>query len=111
MSHRIEQINELIRHELATLMLAEVEFPKGCLVTILRVEVSKDLRHAKVFVSVMPSYLIPKALEKLRREVGHLQYLLNQRLSLKPLPRIRFLIDATEKKAADIEALLDRIKE
>ena len=111
MSHRIEQINELLRHELSELLLTEVEFPQGCLVTIINVETSKDLRHAKAWVSVLPGYLLKKAMDKLNANAGHLQFLLNKKLSLKPLPRIKFAVDRTEEKAGEIEELLDRIKE
>lgn len=110
MSHRILQINELIRHELAPLFLTEFEFPKNCLVTIIRVETSKDLHYAKVWISVMPTTFIPKVLARLKANVGHLQFLLNKKLTMRPLPRLNFAIDNTEQKAADIEALLDQIK-
>ncbi|MFA6322537.1 MAG: 30S ribosome-binding factor RbfA [Candidatus Buchananbacteria bacterium] len=110
MPHRLEQVSELIRHEVANLLLTEIEFPKGCLVTITETEVSKDLRHAKISISIMPGYLTGKVLTKLKAEIGNLQFLLNQRLSMRPLPRIRFVIDKTEQKAAAIEELLDQIK-
>jgi len=111
MSHRIAQINELIRQELSILFLTEVEFPKGCLVTIMRVETSKDLHYAKVWLSIMPVYYTKKILDILKANVGHLQFLLNKKLTMKPLPRLYFAVDETEKKAAEIEELLDRIKE
>ena len=110
MSHRLEQVSELIRQEVAILLLTEVEFPKDCLVTIIKVTVSKDLRHAKVFISVMPTKYIGKALNNLKKNVGHLQYLLNKKLTMKPLPRLAFGIDQTEAQAADLDALLDQIK-
>jgi len=110
MSHRLEQINELIRHELNQLILIEIEFPKNCLATITEVETSKDLRHAKVWFSVIPNTYTKKVLDKLNGKIGHLQFLLNKKLSLKPLPRLHFSIDETEKKAQDIEAILDRIR-
>lgn len=110
MSERIPRINELIRQQLSTIIMTEMEFPKGCLVTILRVETSKDLRHARVFISVMPTYYIPKVLERLRKNTGHLEYELHKKLSMKPLPKLNFKIDETERKAGEIEALLDRIK-
>ncbi|MFA6410455.1 MAG: 30S ribosome-binding factor RbfA [Candidatus Buchananbacteria bacterium] len=110
MSHRIDQINELVRHELSQLLLTEMEFPSDCLVTIIKVETSKDLRHAKVWLSVMPTKYIKKVLEKLKANAGHLQFLLNKKLTMRPLPRLFFAIDDTEAKAADIEALLDRIR-
>lgn len=109
-SHRLVQVSELIRHEIGNLMLTEVEFPKGCLVTITRTEVTPDLRHAKIFISVMPGYMTSKVFSKLKANVGNLQHLLNQRLSMRPLPRIAFMLDKVEQEAAKIEELLDRIK-
>src|SRR3990167_5131644 len=111
MPHRLAQVNELIRQELSRLLLTEVEFPKNCLVTITRVETAKDLRYAKVWLSVMPVLYIKKVLARLNFQIGHLQFLLNKRLSMKPLPRLNFAIDDTEQKAEEIRALLDRIKE
>ena len=111
MSHRINQVNELIKQELNDLLVSELEFPKGCLVTITAVETSKDLRHAKIWVSVLPGYLLKKALDKLNSNAGHLQFLLNKKWSLKPLPRIKFEVDRTEAAASEIDELLDRIKE
>lgn len=111
MSHRINQVNELIKQELNDLLVSELEFPQGCLVTITAVETSKDLRHAKIWISVMPGYLLKKVIDKLNSNVGHLQFLLNKQLSLKPLPRIKFEVDKTEADATEIDKLLDRIKE
>jgi len=110
MSHRIEQINELIRHEVSQLMLTELELPEGCLLTITRVITSKDLRHAKLLISIMPDKFTGTVLEIIRKNIGLIQQELNQRLSMKPLPRLCFAMDATEKEAAKIEDLLDRIK-
>jgi len=111
MSHRILQVNELIRQELGKLLVSEVEFPKNCLATIVEVETSKDLRHAKVWLSIIPTVYTQKVLNKLNKMAGHLQFLLNKKLSMKPLPRLFFKIDETERKASEIEDLLDRIKE
>jgi len=111
MSHRLAQVNELIRQELNRLFLTEAEFPKNCLVTIAKVQVSKDLRHAKVALSVLPFTAKEKVQKELHRTIGHLQFLLNKKLSFYPLPRLRFVFDQTEQEAADIEELLDRLKE
>ena len=111
MSYRILQVNELIRQELGRLLLTEIEFPKNCLATITQVETSKDLKHAKIWLSVIPITYTKKVLEKLNKNIGHLQFLLNKKLTMKPLPRLSFMIDETEKKASEIERLLDRIKE
>ncbi|MAF13536.1 MAG: ribosome-binding factor A [Parcubacteria group bacterium] len=111
MSHRILQINELIRQELNNLILTEIELPKNSLATIIKVETSKDLRHAKVWLSIIPTSYTKKVLDRFRGKAGHLQYLLNKKLTMKPLPRLSFDIDETERKAGGIEELLDRIRE
>ncbi|MFA5021747.1 MAG: 30S ribosome-binding factor RbfA [Patescibacteria group bacterium] len=110
MSHRIFQVNELIRQELSKLFLTELEFPSDCLVTILKVETSKDLRNAKVWFSVLPVKYTKKVSNKLNSNSGHLHFLLKKKLSMNPLPRLFFAFDDTEAKAADIESLLDRIR-
>ncbi|MFA6215292.1 MAG: 30S ribosome-binding factor RbfA [Patescibacteria group bacterium] len=110
MSHRVSQVSELIRHELGQLLVEEIEFPAGSLVTIIKVETSKDLRYAKIWLSVMPTLYIKKVLNKLSANAGHLQFLLNKRLTMKPLPRLHFAVDNTEQKAAEIEEILDRIR-
>ncbi len=110
MPHRIEQINQLLRQELGQIILAEIDFPRNCLATITNVESSKDIRHAKIWISVIPGKYKKKVLDKLNSNIGHLQFLLNKKLSLKPLPRLRFAIDDTETKACGIEEILDRIK-
>jgi ribosome-binding factor A len=87
-----------------------VEFPKNCLVTIIKVKTSKDLRYAKVYLSVMPEAYITKVAKALKARVGKLQFLLNKKLAMRPLPHLYFTFDDTEAQAADLEALLDRIK-
>ena len=107
---RILRVNELLRQHLNQIILTEIDFPEGCLVTIIAVETSKDLRYAKFFVGVIPDEKTGKVLEILNKNIGHLQHLLNKKLSIKPLPRISFVLDETERKASDSERLLDRIK-
>ena len=111
MPHRLPQINELIRDHLSRLLLTEVDWPEDLLVTVLRVETAKDLRHAKVWVSVLPFEKTSKALNLLRRKAGLLQFELNKKLTFKPLPRINFTADATEQKASGIEELLNRLRQ
>ncbi|OGY43327.1 MAG: ribosome-binding factor A [Candidatus Buchananbacteria bacterium RIFCSPHIGHO2_02_FULL_38_8] len=109
MSHRIAQINEIIKYEVNNLLLTEIDWPKGCLVTITSVGTSKDLRYTKIWISVIPDIFTQKVLDILKKNIGHLQFLLNKKLSTKPLPRLNFAIDETEKKAAEIEKLLNEI--
>lgn len=109
MTDRIKKINELLRHELSSLIIREAELPPDCLVTVVDVSTSKDLRHANVYISVLPEDLATKAVKALYGSKLHKE--LYKKLSLKPLPRLHFKLDKTEEKASQIEELLDQIKE
>lgn len=108
--HRKERIGELIRDELSNFFLRELEFP-GKILTITGVEVSGDLTHAKVKVSVLPSGGEEDILKKLIKMRGHFQHLLNYKLNIRPMPEIRFEIDHGLEKAAIIEKDLLEVAE
>ena len=123
MNYRPERVSSLIKQELSAIIIKNVEFPAGSLVTITDVEVDKKLEHAKIGISVLcpsgtspagkPSDCANKVLYILGKVAGHLQYLLMKRVNIKPLPRIIFEIDHGIEKLAKIEKLLidDKIKD
>jgi len=110
MTKRVLRVNQLIQRELSQIILREVEFPSGILVTITRVETSPDLKETKVFISSIPDDQTPKILEILNKLIYQLQQGLNKRLNMKPVPRIRFVKEAKTKEAGRIEELLEQIK-
>jgi len=109
-SHRIKQVNELIRSELAHIILKELEFSLGCLVTITKVATASDLKTAKVFFSVLPTSYLDGAMKILHKNHGHLQGFLGSRLKMQFIPRLEFKIDLSQEKAAHIDELLEEIK-
>lgn len=111
MTLRQEKINSLIQEELSRIINRELEFPSGCLMTITGIDASTNLKHAKIYISVLPEKFRGSALEILRKNTGRLQALLNRRLEIKFSPKIEWLIDTTEERAAGIEELLDKIQE
>ena len=110
MPRRIEQINQLIQKELGDLILREIEFPEGCLVTITRVETSADLKLAKAWISILPIKFTGQALEILNKKLGYFQSVLNKILFMKFVPKISLAIDRTEEEASEIEKILDQIR-
>jgi len=109
MSQRIQKLNELLRQEISNLLLREVDFG-NTLVTITKVEASPDLRQARIKISVMPTEQNERVLHILERNIFHLQQLLNKKLTMKIVPKIKFEIDKAEIKAQQIEKLLQEIK-
>ena len=110
-SVRIRKINRLIQEELGKIINEEVELPAGILVTIMGVETSVDIKHAKVRIGVIPKNRTGTALKVLEKSIFSLQQALNQRLVLRFVPKIRFVIDTVQDKLEKMEELLKQAKE
>ncbi len=106
MSQRILKVNELIKQEVGKLILSEMNFPADVLATVIEVEASKDLRYADVFISVFPYEKAAEVIAALKERIYFLQKIINKKLSMKPLPRIRFVIDEGGERMGRIEELL-----
>jgi len=107
---RIEKVNELIKRELSGIILEEMNFPKEVLVTIIRVEVMPNLYLAKVYISVIPKEKTKEVFLMLKNSIYNLQQLLNKRLRMRPVPRIKFSEEKQVQKIEKIEEILDEIK-
>ena len=99
---RIDQINQLLLVQLGKLINQEAKL-EGGLITISYVDCSQDLKTAKVAVSVFPDNLYGTALTLLRKKAKVFSKNLQKRLKLKFIPRINWVIDSTEKEAAELE--------
>jgi ribosome-binding factor A len=113
MGLRLLRINESIKETLSSIITAEgLKDPRVGFVTVTGVETSPDLRHAKVFVSVLGGKterdLTMTALEKSR---GFLQAKINASLHVKRTPQLQFLYDDTLDNALRIERALKREEE
>jgi len=107
---RLSQVNQLIQKEIAELLLKKVDFPPGCLVTVIRVETSVDIAFAKVFLSVLPVSATGQVTKILDKNIYHMQKILNRRLVRRIVPKIMFRIDNTEAEAEKVDRLLDSLK-
>lgn len=110
-SFRIKKINKLILELMGQILQTECQFPANSLVTILGVETSKDLLYSRITVSVFPAEKRQNALDYLNKNIYELQQFLNKKLDMRPVPKIRFVLDVTEEEAAKIEKLLKNLEE
>ncbi len=88
----------------------EMQDPRTHMVTISRVEVSRDLSHAQVFVSAPEDHPIDEVLKALNHAAGYLQIRLGERVRMRYLPRLRFQEDKALGTASRIDALLADVK-
>jgi ribosome-binding factor A len=109
-SHRNLRMAEAIREVVATAILFEVADPRVCSVTVLRVEVSGDLRNATVFVSIMGTPAERRrAFEGLKHATGFLQARVAARLQTRFTPVLTFELDESIKKSVELARLLDEV--
>jgi ribosome-binding factor A len=109
---RSDRVAEAIREEIAMFLAEGVKDPRVTgLVTVTGVDMTRDLRHAKVFVSVMGTDTDRAAtLEGLASVAGYLRSRLARSLSLRVAPEVHFVPDESIARAARIETLLSQIK-
>lgn len=103
------RIEELLQRELSTMILREVKDPRVQRVTITRVDVSPDLSHAKVLITVLGAgEPQPDVVEALSHAAGFLRHSLGKRLRLRSVPELRFSYDESLDRAAHLEVLIAR---
>ncbi|HET9424929.1 MAG TPA: 30S ribosome-binding factor RbfA [Gemmatimonadaceae bacterium] len=112
-NRRPDRLAEAIREEVARFLNEKVKDPRITgMVTVTAVEVTRDLRTAKVFVSVLGAdENKAKTFEGLDSLAGHLRARLGKSLGLRSAPEILFRNDESVARAARIDALLAQIKE
>src|SRR5262245_39894677 len=106
--HRLARVAEVVREVASETILFELRDPRVQGVTVTRTEVSGDLQHAKVYVSVMGS---PKeqelCLHGLRHAAGFIQSKLANRLQTRFTPVIKFILDQGVKKSIELTRLIN----
>ena len=110
MPWRVERVNVLLRQKLSEIIAQEMKDPRLTpMVTIVRVGVSRDLRHARVFTSVLGTPEEGRdAVDALNAASGFLRRELTARLSLRSIPFLSFVSDDSIEKGT---YLLQRIEE
>ena len=95
MSRRTERISELLRKELSLLVANEINDPRlPALVSITQVDVSVDLHHANVYVSIMGSNEEKRSGMKMLKDAsGFLHHALKPRVALRYIPDLSFQLD------------------
>lgn len=106
-SSRMRRVDEVIRAVLSDTLARGLKDPRIGFVTVTDVSTSPDLRHARVYVSVLGDDVARAAsLEGLRSARGFLQSAINAQLRLKRTPELQFIDDETVRRAARLEELL-----
>ena len=127
LSSRGQRVADQIQRELATLIQLEVRDPRVGMVSITGIDLSRDLAHAKVFVTVLDtvtnngaianlataeeddldSLQVRDNVEALNKAAGFVRSQLSKRLALRAVPKLRFFYDASIENGQRLSGLID----
>ena len=110
MTHRSEKVEQFIKEELSEILRREVNDPRIGFVSVTDVEVSVDLRHARVFVSVLGDTDAKTAtMSGLESALGYIRRELGQRLQMRFTPHITFKLDESIERGSRVMKLLGEV--
>lgn len=107
MSLRLTRVNELLKREIGSVIQRDYEW-NGALVTVNAVEVTQDLKEAKVWIGVLAGNF-SSVLEKLNNEHGAIQRKVMKRVVLKSTPVLQFRHDGSAERGVEMVNLLDEV--
>ncbi len=111
-SDRLRRVDEAMREVLSDAVTKEIKDPRVGFVTVTAVDTASDLRHAKVFISVLGDDGVrQRSLDGLRSAHGFLQRRVADELRIKHTPTLEFLYDDSLDRGMRIEALLQQEEE
>lgn len=109
MSKRTEQIESLLQRSIAGVIQRGLDDPRvDALVTVTRVTVSKDMRHATVYVTVLPEEKTAKNLAGLTAASRHIGLALRDRVDLRIIPRLSFRFDERARRELEVLTAIHR---
>ncbi|CAH0992242.1 30S ribosome-binding factor [Sinobacterium norvegicum] len=107
---RTQRVADYLRRELAQLIQFEVRNPKVGMASITDVEVSRDLSHAKVFITIVDKDTAEQAEENIKAlnsAQGFLRSALAKDSSMRTVPRLHFVFDASVGRGQHLSALIE----
>ena len=108
---RIEKLQELIKQEMSKMLLKELKDPRIGFVTVTDIEMTGDLREAKIYVSVMGGEeKVKSSLEGLNSALGFIRREIGQRVRLRFTPEISFALDTSLDYGDHIQKLLLQVE-
>ncbi len=110
-TRRTKRVGALIQAELAALIMKQVKDPRLKEVTITGIDLSPDLRQAKVFFSLLDAAKIPEAVAGFEAAAPYLRRELASRLQTKVTPRLVPVYDDSMARGADMNQLIRKVRE
>jgi len=108
---RSVRVNDLLREEIAMIIMRKLKDPRLGFVTVTGVKVTDDLKLARVYISVLQKEDIEKTLKVLNSAGKFMRSELARVIKMKSIPQLEFFYDASVEYGERIDTLLKQIKE
>jgi ribosome-binding factor A len=108
---RSQRVSDLLREEIADIIMRRLKDPRLGFVTVTGVDITEDLKIARVFVSVLKEEERETTLDILNSAKSFIRSEVAKRVRMKTIPSIIFMIDESIEYGARIDRLLKEIKE
>ena len=109
-TRRQRKVAELLHEEISGLIQRETRDPRLGFVTITGVDVSPDLRYARVYFTTLDQSTVAETQAGLASASGYFRHKLGQTLSLRYIPELTFKLDTSLEQGMRIESLLESVK-
>lgn len=110
-SHRIDRISEQARRDIDTIIREELQDPRITgMYSVTRVEVTRDLSYAKVYVSVLEDDKRAPLLEALKNAAGYIRKELGRRMAIRHAPQLLFIEDKNIEYGIHISNVLKNVE-
>lgn len=110
MRERVLNVNQLIKKEVSSIILREIDLNPNTIITITRVDTSPNLIQSKIYISIIPDDKFEIVFNIFKKNIYHIQQKLNKRLKMRPVPKILFVEEKKTKEAEKIEKILEELK-
>jgi ribosome-binding factor A len=111
MTHRIEQVESTLRKALAQVLQRSISDPRiRGMVSIIKVDITQDMKQAKVFVSVLPQEYEKRTVAGLKAANRHIQNEVKKLVALRIVPHLQFELDDSLKQAEQVYRAIDEAK-
>jgi len=110
MGIRPERVQEALRREVSLIIQKEIKDPRLGFTTITKVEVSKDLKNAYIYYSVLDEKDTMNTKHALTSAEGYIKRLVGDRLKMRFMPDIKFRLDKSMENSRRVFEILEKIK-
>ena len=108
-SNRSRMVGSVVHKALSHILQNNIADPRVAQITVTEVELSRDLKHAKVFLTTSePQQSLQVSVDQLNRAKSYIRHRLRDHLDLKYIPAIRFLADDVPTRSSRVIQLIDQ---